>query len=139
MRIRDIFGKITRKNDRLLKELVEIQNEIYEMEKKPISYIAASTYTFHCQSNYYDFCDLLKKLLDRTITPEELLRSVKIDSYFNNKSEELKNKAKIEAINYIAESLTAIVDYLSNKTEYDSKLGKLKQRESEIKRELNIK
>lgn len=139
MIFKDILNKITRRNDKLLKELIEVQNEIAEIEKGAVKYIVSSAYTFHLQSNYYDFCDLLKKLLDRTITPEELLTSMKIDSYFNNKSDELKNNAKIEAINYIAKTLTTIVDYLSNKAEYDSKLSKLRQRESEIKRELNIK
>ncbi|MCM1215980.1 MAG: hypothetical protein NC548_15845 [Lachnospiraceae bacterium] len=87
------------------------------------------------QSDYYDFFEKFIKLIDGTITREELVNGAKVNCYdFENPF--IKKLVALKQISIIINSIT---DELEAEQKNRELINKLKQRESEIKKELNIK
>lgn len=134
-----IFTRKKKYSDQLLDELRFVQDSIADINDEINTKRNGVTHRFYYQSNYHNFCELLQKLLDGFITPEDLLKEMEIAPFYEKHPLHNYTDVKLDTIYKVSEYLRAIYEYLMNINDINLRLSELKQRESEIKRELNIK
>lgn len=134
-----IFTRKKKYSDQLLDELRFVQDSIADINDEINTKRSGVTHNFYYQSNYYKFCELLQKLLDGFITPEDLLKDMEISPFYEKHPLHDYTDVKLDTIYKVSEYLRAVYEYLMNANNINLRLSELKQRESEIKRELNIK